>query len=287
MVETKTTSSEATTRPAARAAGGRSYGPGYIAPHPSIRKDAVDVDSFLQEHQVYTQEYLDSVQPVHRNPAKLHELVAWYWHVTARTMVGLLTGTVFSAPDYLTETSLAQRMLFFTSVGLCGGFAGAVYNHLRSMVWNKPDNGWVHTELANAEAVRTHGGILAMHTRPPLPARLTQLLFQVFLFFQLLLVYAVWPSLAHAYEAYRAEEQVFNLSQAIRLIDSGRFKGWRSSRAPGLAVSYYGLQGDAPLREALLRMRADEACIHHLNIVLADLRPGDRNPFITVERKSK
>lgn len=35
-------------------------------------------------------------------------------------------------------------------------------------------------------------------------------------------------------------------------------------------------QGDAPLREALLRMRADEACIHHLNIVLADLRPGDR-----------
>lgn len=37
----------------------------------------------------------------------------------------------------------------------------------------------VHTELANAEAVRTHGGILAMHTRPPLPARLTQLLFQV------------------------------------------------------------------------------------------------------------
>ncbi len=33
-----------------------------------------------------------------------------------------------------------------------------------------------------------------------------------------------------------------SLSQAIRLIDSGRFKGWRSSRAPGLAVSYYGLQ---------------------------------------------
>lgn len=36
------------------------------------------------------------------------------------------------------------------------------------------------------------------------------------------------------------------------------------------------VQERAPLREALLRMRADEACIHHLNIVLADLRPGDR-----------
>ncbi|KAL4434244.1 hypothetical protein ABPG75_000685 [Micractinium tetrahymenae] len=276
MVETKTVSSEATK--AAPAAGGRTFGPGYIAPHPSIRKDAVDVDSFLQEHQVYTAEYLESVQP-------LHEVLAWYWHVAARTMVGLLSGTLFSTSDSLSETSLAKRMLFFTSVGICGGFAGAVYNHLRSMVWNRPDNGWVHTEVANAEAVRTHAGIIALHTRPPLPARLTQLVFQVMLFFQLLVVYALWPSLAHAYEAYRAEEQV--LSQAIRLIDSGRFKGWRSSRAPGLAASYYALPEGAPLREALLRMRADEACIHHLNIVLADLRPGDRNPFITVERKTK
>lgn len=31
-----------------------------------------------------------------------------------------------------------------------------------------------------------------------------------------------------------------------------------SAKAPGLAVSYYGLTSDAPLREALLRMRADE-----------------------------
>lgn len=37
----------------------------------------------------------------------------------------------------------------------------------------------VHTLLANAEAVRTHTGTWAMLTRPPLPARLVQLLFQV------------------------------------------------------------------------------------------------------------
>lgn len=34
------------------AASHRTFGAGYIAPHPSIRKDAVDVDSYLQEHQV-------------------------------------------------------------------------------------------------------------------------------------------------------------------------------------------------------------------------------------------
>lgn len=35
------------------------------------------------------------------------------------------TGTLGSTSDSLSETSLAKRMLFFTSVGICGGFAGA------------------------------------------------------------------------------------------------------------------------------------------------------------------
>lgn len=112
--------------------------------------------------------------------------------------------------------------------------------------------------------------------------------------------------------------------QALALIDSGRFKGWRAAKAPGLAASYYGLparvysglgralggagwrlharavkgappfrtspasalrptpalearpQEGALMRDAIVRMRADEACIHHVNAVFADLRPGDR-----------
>lgn len=34
---------------------------------------------------------------------------------------------------------------------------------------------------------------------------------------------------------------MFNLSQALALIDSGRFKAWRAAKAPGLATSFYGL----------------------------------------------
>lgn len=36
----------------------------------------------------------------------------------------------------------------------------------------------VHTAAANAECVRMHGGIVAMLTRPPLPARIFQIFFQ-------------------------------------------------------------------------------------------------------------
>ncbi|EFN57853.1 hypothetical protein CHLNCDRAFT_143310 [Chlorella variabilis] len=289
MVETKTVGSADGTPPGG-AASHRTFGAGYIAPHPSIRKDAVDVDSYLQEHQVYTSEYLESVQPA-------HEYAAWYWHVAARTLVGLLTGTLGAPADRLTERSLGKRILCFTSVGTVSGLAGkpwgrgAVFNHVRSILFNKPDNGWVHTAAANAECVRAHAGIVANTTwtpaQPPLWARLFHLMFQarVVMFLQILPVYFFLPSAAYAYDAFRAEEQVY--SQAISLIGSGRFKTWKSTRAPGLGVSYYALPEGAMLRDALLRMRADEACIHQLNIVLAELNPGDKNPFITMERKSK
>jgi ubiquinol oxidase len=107
------------------------------------------------------------------------------------------------------------------------------------------------------------------------------------MFFQLLLVYCLAPGVALAYDAYRAEEQVFNYSQAVAGIDSGRYKAWQHLRAPGLAASYYALPEGSLLRDVMLRMRADEASIHHMGMVLADLPPGSRNPFITMERKSK
>ncbi|PRW59002.1 NAD(P)-binding [Chlorella sorokiniana] len=261
MVETKTISGEGTPLSKPAPASTHTFGAGHIAPHPAIRKDAVDVDSFLAEHQVYTREYLESVRPMHRNPNK--------------ASCGCWRGTLGTA-DSLTEFGLAKRMLFFCSVGTASGAAGAVVNHALAMLRNKPDNGWVHTSLANGECVRCHGGILSTLTQPPLPARLFQLGFQVVMFFQLLLVYALAPSVALAYDAYRAEEQVFNYSQAIRLIESGRFKSWKGSRAPGLAVAFYALPEGSLVRDTLLRMRADEACIHHLNIVLADLTPGSK-----------
>ena len=53
-----------------------------------------------------------------------HEYAAWYWHVAARTLVGLLTGTLGAPADRLTERSLGKRILCFTSVGTVSGLAG-------------------------------------------------------------------------------------------------------------------------------------------------------------------
>lgn len=44
----------------------------------------------------------------------------------------------------------------------------------------------------------------------------------------------------------------------------------------------FGRRSNPPCCPSCLRR-----CIHQLNIVLAELNPGDKNPFITMERKSK
>ncbi|KAI3438922.1 hypothetical protein D9Q98_001336 [Chlorella vulgaris] len=289
MVSTKTTSS-LQSGPAGQVPGPRTYGAGYIAPHVSLRKDAIDVETFLSEHQVYTPAYLESVQALHRVPKKAHEYIAWYLHVMARTIIGLLTGT-WGMGSGVSERAMGRRILMFTSVGTAGALAGVVANHIRCILWNVNDNGWVRTAAANAECVRMHSGIMAGITwrprRPPLLARLFHIALQVTTFFQLLVLSFLLPSVALAYDAYRAEEQVFNYSQAIDLIDSGRFSHWRSMQPSALASSYYGLQDGCSLRNVLLRMRADEASMHYIQSVLADLPVLSTNPFIIMESKNK
>ncbi len=47
------------------------------------------------------------------------------------------------------------------------------------------------------------------------------------------------------------------------------------------------MQEETLVRDVMLRMRADEACIHKMNAVLSDYNPGNPNPFFFVQRKVK
>ena len=76
------------------------------------------------------------------------------------------------------------------------------------------------------KALRREGGhsaaaSLAALAPPPLA--------QVAVFCITLPLYAALPGLPYAYEAYRSEEQIFTYSQAIHLIESGRFR-WAGGR---------------------------------------------------------
>lgn len=53
----------------------------YIAPHPLLRRQGLDVVGFIQQpqHEAYTEPYLDSVVPVHQLPCRWFERAAWWW----------------------------------------------------------------------------------------------------------------------------------------------------------------------------------------------------------------
>lgn len=103
---------------------------------------------------------------------------------------------------------MVGRMLTFTSVGVAGSAAQATVLHFRAVLFNVSDNGWCHTFISLAENFRMHGGMVAIATRPPFLARVIALMVQVVVYFQMLAVYMVAPSVANAYLSYLAEEQV-------------------------------------------------------------------------------
>lgn len=58
---------------------------------------------------------------------------------------------------------------------------------------------------------------------------------------------------------------------------------WHSTQPPALA-HFHLVICVCPNARSCSNLRSS---IHHMNMVLADLPPGSRNPFITMERKSK
>lgn len=55
-----------------------------------------------------------------------HEYIAWYLHVMARTIIGLLTGT-WGMGSGVSERAMGRRILMFTSVGTAGALAGKAW----------------------------------------------------------------------------------------------------------------------------------------------------------------
>jgi hypothetical protein len=138
-----------------------------------------------------------------------YEGVAWGWHLAVRTLIGLLTLSWVGDP-FPSETALGLRLLAFSGVGIAAGAAGATVNHWRSVLLNVSDNGWAHLGVRVAENARMHGGGVALALRPPAVWRAAALWAQALLYAQFVMVGLLAPSVALAYAAYCAEEQLRN-----------------------------------------------------------------------------
>ncbi|KAL4431204.1 hypothetical protein ABPG75_006460 [Micractinium tetrahymenae] len=256
---------------------------GYIAPHPSLRRDSLDVVGFLQQREEYSDKYLASLKSIHQPPRKWFELLAWWWLLAVRTVVGLLTGTAGRFRGG--ERQLARRAQMFNCDGQGTALSAVLVGHARSVVLNRPDNGWLHTLAMEVDCMRCQHAAWTELETPSLAWRLFDIFLTLNLLSQCCLVYLLAPSVIHSYQVYRAEEDIWWLSAALSMLDEpGRLPRWERRAAPAAARAYYGLGPDATVKDMLLRMRADEVCIRDINWRLAGLAPGTPSEAVAVRQ---
>jgi ubiquinol oxidase len=164
-----------------------------------------------------------------------------------------------------------HRAVVLETVAAVPGMVGGMLNHLKSLRRMQDDRGWIKTLLDEAENERMHLMTFIAVAQPNWFERALVLLVQGVFFNCFFLLYLVAPRTAHRIVGYFEEEAVISYTQYLAEIDAGRHE---ILPAPRIAIDYWGLPGDARLRDVVIAVRADEAGHRDVNHRFADELAG-------------
>ena len=154
-----------------------------------------------------------------------------------------------------------NRAIVLETVAAVPGMVGATLNHLRCLRRMCDDRGWIMTLMDEAENERMHLMTFIEVARPTAFERFmvlsAQWIFYIFFFG----LYLVSARTAHRLVGYFEEEAVLSYTYYLAEIDEGRTP---NVPAPAIALRYWNLPADAPLRDVDEVVRADEA--HHRDV---------------------
>ena len=173
---------------------------------------------------------------------------------------------------WFADTFFAKRyghraVVLETVAGVPGMVAG-MWNHLRSLRNMEPDDrGWIKTLLEEAENERMHLMIFIEIAKPNWLERGLILFAQLVFWHFYLILYILFPRIAHRMVGYFEDQAVVSYSQYLNRIDRGDIE---NINAPQIAIDYYGLESDAKLRDVVIAVRADEQGHADVNHGMAD-----------------
>lgn len=160
-----------------------------------------------------------------------------------------------------------HRAVVLETVAAVPGMVGGLLQHLKAIRHIRDDQGWIRELLDEAENERMHLMTFIHVAQPSRFERLlimaAQMIFYNFFFF----LYLVAPKTAHRVVGYLEEEAVISYTQYLNEIDAGAIE---NIPAPQIAIDYWGLPGDARLRDVVIAVRADEAEHRDTNHGFAD-----------------
>ncbi|TVS17643.1 MAG: oxidase [Gammaproteobacteria bacterium] len=176
---------------------------------------------------------------------------------------------------FLADTFFAKRYghraIILETVAGVPGMVGGMLRHMRSLRRLEPDEGWIHTLLAEAENERMHLMTFIEIAHPNWFERVLILVAQGVFFFSFLLLYVCSSRTAHRLVGYFEEEAVYSYTEYLQEIDRG---AQPNVPAPQVAIDYWNLPADARLRDVVIAVRADEAGHRDVNHAFADELAG-------------
>lgn len=155
-----------------------------------------------------------------------------------------------------------HRALVLETVAGVPGMVGGMIIHLRSLRRLQRGNGdKIHTLLAEAENERKHLMFFMEVVHPSWIERGIIIIAQLVFWHYYLLMYLLFPKLAHRMVGYFEEEAVRSYTQYLELIESGEIE---DTYAPQIAIDYYNLLPQAKLSDMIKYVRRDE--MHHAKV---------------------
>ena len=167
------------------------------------------------------------------------------------------------------------RAIFLETVAGVPGMVGGMTRHLKSLRSLKPDHGWIHNLLEEAENERTHLFIF-LELKKPNPLFKTAVVLTQGIFYNLYFIsYMMFPKYCHRFVGYLEEEAVHTYTVMLKQLDEGLIPEWSDLPAPQMAREYYNLPEDAKFRDVILSIRADESIHREVNHHFADLKQDE------------
>jgi len=149
-----------------------------------------------------------------------------------------------------------HRAIVLETVAAVPGIVGGMLLHLKSLRLMKPDEGWIHTLLEEAENERMHLMAFVELEQPTLFERLIVLLAQGIFFNLYFIAYLINQKLCHRMVGYLEEEACVSYTEFLKMIDDDKYP---NKEIPDWTKDYWNLGGHARLRELVVAIRQDEA----------------------------
>lgn len=244
---------------------------------PKVPKHKIKIDDihYRQPHPVWDLKDSEHVEQTHYTPKGLKDKYALN---TIRFLRWAFDRVTFYDKEKMNESKYLTRAIFLETIAAVPGMVAGMHRHMKALRTLRPDGGWIHHLLEEAENERMHLLTFLQIKQPGILLRLGILISQFVFTFYYSFHYIFAPNTAHRLVGYLEEEAVKTYTNMIKDLDAGKLPRWKKMLVSEDPKRYWELPDGSKMRDLIIAIRADEVNHREFNHHFADLRNDDPFP---------